>query len=80
MFVQGHPNLSFFGIRDMEDFPNHIMTTDERVFFNSIGKLSPVTQKDHLAGKPDDVENYAVWKVFLNKVPSELQVRCKTEK
>ena len=75
MFVHGRVNASLFGVNTEEDVPSSIMTTDTGVFFNSLGRKTPVVQKAHLAGKPDDVEGYAVWKAFLNRVPSEMQVQ-----
>ncbi|KAK7484778.1 hypothetical protein BaRGS_00023952 [Batillaria attramentaria] len=74
MFVHGRPNITTFRVERLEDFPGDVATTDQSVFFNKIGEQFPVTQKDHLKGKPDDVEGYSIWKTFLNKVPSEMQV------
>ncbi|XP_076451086.1 prenylcysteine oxidase 1-like [Babylonia areolata] len=75
LFVHGRPNVSHFGVESLEDFPTELMTTDTETFFNKLGKLTPVVSKEHLAGKPDDVEGYGVWKAFLNKVPSEMQLK-----
>lgn len=74
VYVHGTPNISYFGIDKLEDFPANIMTTDPGVFFNKMSKQSPVSKKEHLAGTPDNMESCGVWKVFLNKVPSELEL------
>ncbi|KAL8611776.1 hypothetical protein ACOMHN_009458 [Nucella lapillus] len=75
VFVHGRPNTTHFGLDRLEDFPTEVMTTDTGVFFNKLGRQSPVERKEHLVGKPDDVEGYGVWKTFSNKVPSEMQLK-----
>lgn len=74
MFVCGHVNLSTFGMDQQDELPDSIMTTNAEVFFNSIGLLEPVDEISNKAGKPEESEEYGVWKVFLNKVPTEAQV------
>jgi len=72
MFVQGRINKTTFGLEDVADFPSELFTTRNDTFFNSIGKLSPITgdSKPAKAFKKD----HSVWKVFLNKSPSKEQV------
>ncbi|XP_046364893.2 prenylcysteine oxidase-like isoform X1 [Haliotis rufescens] len=72
LFVQGYLNASYFGYENLKDMPNGIFTVDEDVFFNSVGKQRPVSFKEHL--KKKDVEE-EVYKVFLNRVPTEQEVR-----
>ncbi|XP_046546131.1 prenylcysteine oxidase-like isoform X2 [Haliotis rubra] len=72
LFVQGHLNASHFGYENLKDAPGGIFTVDEDVFFNSVEKQRPVTFKEHL--KKKDVEE-EVYKVFLNRVPTEPEVR-----
>jgi hypothetical protein len=78
VFVQGQPNVKYFGVESADDFPENIMVTDEGILFNKLGKLSPVG-----VGQDEEKGGDAVWKLFLNKVPSEAQVSdvidCKTK-
>ncbi|KAK7098695.1 prenylcysteine oxidase 1-like [Littorina saxatilis] len=74
LFVHGRPNKTYFGVEKLEELPSNIMTTDTEVFFNKLGIQSPVDNKEHLKGKPDQEEGYGVWKTFLNKVPTEKEV------
>ena len=75
VFVHGRPNVTHFGVENLDGFPANIMTTDTGVVFNKLSRQSPVMTKEHLAGKPDAVEGYGVWKGFFNKVPTEVEVR-----
>ncbi|GFO29477.1 prenylcysteine oxidase [Plakobranchus ocellatus] len=72
MFVQGKINITNFKVASQKDFPSDIFCVSPDIFFNSIGKLSPVSshQKPETQLKPDE----AVWKTFLNKVPKEEEI------
>lgn len=75
LFVHGRPNVTHFGVENLDDFPANVMTTDTGVFFNKLSKQNPVVEKEHLAQKPDSVEGYGVWKSFFNRVPTDVEVR-----
>ena len=70
MFTQGRINASMFG-KTVADFPD-LLTISSEVFFNSIGKLTPVDPDS----KPDKElpTDHAVWKTFLNQVPLKEQI------
>ena len=56
-FVKGTPNYKRFGFKSLSEFPASLLTTKKKVFFNSIGRQTPV---DFTKGDNDS----AVWKVF----------------
>lgn len=58
-FMEGQPNSSYFGIDNIDSFPDAFFTCNESVFFNSLGKQKPVEP-----GTP----KIPVYKVFSNKV------------
>ena len=60
-FVEGVPNTTYFGVDTIDNFPSAILTTNESMFFNSIGKEKPVSGE--IAEKP-------VYKLFLNQDPT----------
>ncbi|XP_005110758.1 prenylcysteine oxidase [Aplysia californica] len=72
MFVQGRINKTTFGLNSADDFPPDLFTINRDTFFNSIGKQSPVDS--HQKPEKSPPSDYAVWKTFLNQVPSEEQV------
>lgn len=71
MFVHGSINKTTFNIQHQDEFPSDLFTINPEIFFNSIGKQSPVDPQQ----SPDEPfkPGQAVWKTFLNKVPSEEQ-------
>ncbi|XP_050410806.1 prenylcysteine oxidase 1 [Patella vulgata] len=75
LFVQGTPNYTTYGFNSADDFPESVLTTNESIFWNSYGKQSSVSGKKHLEKKTDPTEDDIVSKIFLNKVPTEEQVR-----
>lgn len=72
MFVEGSINKTTFNVNSHGDFPPDLLTVSSDVFFNSIGLQSPVNPEE----KPNTVlgGDQAVWKTFLNQVPSEEQI------
>ena len=72
-FVHGRPNHKYFGVENLVDFPDMIMTTNRSVFFNGLGKLEPVVPNQEKDVNTE--EENAIWKVFFNKVPNEIEVR-----
>ena len=64
-FVKGWPNITNFGFENFDDFPTEILTTNENVFFNSIGRQTAV---DFIPGIEPQVRDAPVWKVF-SQVP-----------
>lgn len=72
MFVQGRINSTTFKLSRQDEFPPQLFTISPDLFFNSVGKQSPVNpeSRPEVARETDD----AVWKTFLNKVPTEEQI------
>ncbi|KAK7098694.1 hypothetical protein V1264_002938 [Littorina saxatilis] len=66
LFTHGKMNESFFGKKSV---PTHIMATETDVFFNRMAKQSPVN-----SGGVEEKEGYGVWKLYLNKTPTEEQL------
>ena len=64
-FVKGWPNITNFGFDNFDDFPTEILTTNENVFFNSIGRQTAV---DFVPGTEPQFRDAPVWKVF-SQVP-----------
>ena len=64
-FVKGWPNITNFGFDNFDDFPTEILTTNENVFFNSIGRQTAV---DFVPGTEPRFRDALVWKVF-SQVP-----------
>ncbi|KAL4225246.1 Prenylcysteine oxidase 1 [Mactra antiquata] len=60
-FMEGSPNSSYFKLDSVGDLPTAILTTDEKVFFNSF------TKQQSVSGEATDVP---VYRMFSNKVPS----------
>ena len=58
-YMEGQPNTSYFGIDNIESFPDTFFTSNESVFFNSLGKQKPVD---------GSVPKVPVYKAFSNKV------------
>ena len=58
-YMEGQPNTSYFGIDNIESFPDTFFTSNESVFFNSLGKQKPVD---------GSVPKIPVYKAFSNKV------------
>ncbi|CAL1532123.1 unnamed protein product [Lymnaea stagnalis] len=72
MFVQGCINKTTFNVNSQGDFPPDMLTVSPDVFFNSVGLLSSVNPEKQPDVAPE--ADQAVWKTFLNKVPSEEQI------
>ncbi|CAG5123929.1 unnamed protein product [Candidula unifasciata] len=72
MFVQGRINSTTFKLSHQDEFPTDLFTVSPDLFFNSIGKLSSVNpgSRSEATGQKES----AVWKTFLNKVPTEEQI------
>ena len=45
VFVHGRPNVTHFGVENLDGFPANIMTTDTGVVFNKLSRQSPVMKK-----------------------------------
>ncbi|NXX49422.1 PCYOX oxidase, partial [Tricholaema leucomelas] len=71
--VHGRLNTSFFGYPDPATFPfGDILTMESpNLFFNSVGKVSPVGAASAEAELPSQL---AVWRVFSNEVLTEEQL------
>ncbi|NXG49626.1 PCYOX oxidase, partial [Psilopogon haemacephalus] len=71
--VHGHLNTSFFGYPDPSAFPfGSILTMENpKLFFSSVGKVSPVGDASGEAELPSPA---AVWKVFSKEVLTEEQL------
>ncbi|BFZ03905.1 hypothetical protein BsWGS_06944 [Bradybaena similaris] len=72
MFVQGRINSTTFKLSSQDEFPPQLFTLSPDLFFNSVGKQSPVNpdSRPEVARETSD----AVWKTFLNKVPTEEEI------
>lgn len=65
-FLEGQPNMSYFNIDSISEFPSIFFTTNDSIFFNSFAKQMPVSGS--ATDKP-------VYKVFSNKVPNVGQLK-----
>lgn len=64
--VHGELNYFYFGCNPDKFAPKHIFATNEKVFFNSISLLSPVTH--------DPNYDFKVFKIFSKEPLSEVQL------
>ena len=71
-FVTGYPNITKFGYDNLNDFPEALFTSATDLFFNSIGKQSPVDfRMSELESKKEGVP---IYKVFSQKPLSQDQL------
>ena len=70
-FVKGWPNITNFGFDNFDDFPTEILTTNENVFFNSIGRQTAV---DFVPVTDTKYGDDPVWKVFSQEPLTDSQV------
>jgi prenylcysteine oxidase/farnesylcysteine lyase len=60
-FIEGEPNITYFGVDSVDSLPNAFFTTNESTFFNSFTKQKPVS---------GETAEKTVYRVFSNKVPN----------
>ena len=70
-FVKAWPNITNFGFDNFNDFPTEILTTNDNVFFNSIGRQTAV---DFVPGVEPQIKDAPVWKVFSQVPLTDSQV------
>ena len=70
-FIKGVPNFEYFGYSNLNDFPTEVLTVNDNVFFNSIGRQTPVDFKE---GEESSFQGEPVWKVFSQKPLTDAQV------
>ncbi|XP_041366044.1 prenylcysteine oxidase-like isoform X2 [Gigantopelta aegis] len=75
LFVQGTPNITTFGYEHIGDLPQALLSMDPNLFWNSYAQATPVDYKKHLNKKSPDGMEELVYKVALNQVPTEPQIR-----
>ena len=70
-FVRGLPNFPKFGYQTLHHFPEFVLSTNEKGFFNSLGKQRPVVD---YASTYKDKQELPVWKVFSGRPLTEEQI------
>ena len=70
-FVDGIPNIRHFHVANVNNFPEALFTSNPDVFFNSIGRHSPV---DRMSGNRTSKEKHCVYKVFSNSPLTNVQL------
>jgi prenylcysteine oxidase/farnesylcysteine lyase len=63
-FVRGLPHFTKFGYQTLHQFPDIVLSTNNKVFFNSMGKIHPIHK---YASTYKDKQELSVWKVFSQR-------------